>query len=121
MTITGETKAELRRLHAAFRDADIRLAEDPGSREWSDNLNDAERVLSHQWIGCGPSVLDALAAAEAERDRLLEQTETMRSALIQARGALRLDAMVDRDGNPYGTTGVALEAIDAALGDTPCP
>lgn len=38
-----------------------------------------------------------------------------RDALIQARGALRLDVMVDDDGKPFGTTVVAMEAIDAAL------
>lgn len=38
-----------------------------------------------------------------------------REALIQARGALRLDHMVDENGEPYGTTTVALDEIDAAL------
>lgn len=36
-------------------------------------------------------------------------------ALVQARGALLLDHMVQDNGAPYGTTVVALDAIDAAL------
>lgn len=41
--------------------------------------------------------------------------EVVREALEQARGALLLDHMVDDAGQPFGTTTVALEAIDAAL------
>jgi predicted RNase H-like nuclease (RuvC/YqgF family) len=37
------------------------------------------------------------------------------NACIQARGALRLDVMLDDIGKPYGTTTVALDAIDVAL------
>ena len=36
-------------------------------------------------------------------------------AARQAKGALLLDAMLDEHGGPYGTTSVALDAIDAAL------
>jgi hypothetical protein len=43
-----------------------------------------------------------------------EMVMLMRQALVQARGALRLDAMLDENGEPYGTTTVALEAINAA-------
>lgn len=39
----------------------------------------------------------------------------MYEALIQARGALRLDVMREDNGDYFGTTKVALEAIDAAL------
>ena len=46
---------------------------------------------------------------------LIAAAPDMLAALIQARGALRLDAMVDGGGKPYGTTAVALEAIDAAI------
>lgn len=44
------------------------------------------------------------------------KAEKYREALVQARGALTLDHMVDSDGKPFGTTTVALEAIDDALG-----
>ena len=41
--------------------------------------------------------------------------EEMLEALIQARGALTLDHMVDDDGEPFGTTKVAMEAISKAI------
>jgi hypothetical protein len=45
----------------------------------------------------------------------VEQVPIIRDALIQARGALHLDAMTDEAGKPYGTTTVAQEAISVAL------
>jgi hypothetical protein len=36
-------------------------------------------------------------------------------ACHQARGALLLDHMIDDDGKPFGTTQVALEALDEAI------
>ena len=51
---------------------------------------------------------DMLAARDARIERL-------EGACVQARGALRLDAMVDENGVFYGTTGAALDAIEAAL------
>jgi hypothetical protein len=55
------------------------------------------------------------AATGANPNYASADVERMREALIQARGALRLDCMVDNDGKPFGTTTVALDAIDAAL------
>lgn len=46
------------------------------------------------------------------RDALLKEA---REVVIVARGALRLDAMVDERGKPFGTTTDALEAISAFL------
>lgn len=75
ITITDETKAELRRLHAEFTRADEQLARATLNanerRMRQEAADEAERYLAHAWIGHGPSVLDALAAAEAERDRLM--------------------------------------------------
>lgn len=45
----------------------------------------------------------------------------LRKACGQARGALMLDAMVDDDGEPFGTTTVALDALDKALEATEEP
>jgi hypothetical protein len=53
-----------------------------------------------------------------ENERLREAVIASQEALMQANGALRIDAMVDEDGNPYGTTTVALEAIDFAMEKT---
>lgn len=50
-----------------------------------------------------------------KRAHLIAASGEMREALIQAGGALRLDAMVDEGGEPYGTTVIALDAISAAL------
>lgn len=47
--------------------------------------------------------------------RLLIAAPIMYEALIQAKGALRLDAMVDDNGKAFGTTIVALDAIEEAL------
>lgn len=45
-----------------------------------------------------------------------EQREAgLRDALIQAKGALILDHMIDDNGEPFGTTQVALEVIEQAL------
>lgn len=48
-------------------------------------------------------------------DNILTEVQKQLKALVQARGALILDHMVDDNGEPFGTTKVALEAIDAAL------
>lgn len=55
-------------------------------------------------------MIDAALATDADR-ALLERVERMTAGLIQARGALLLDAMVDDDGKPFGTTSVALKAV----------
>jgi len=47
--------------------------------------------------------------------QLISAAPDMYEALIQARGALRLDAMVDERGEPYGTTVEALKVINKAL------
>ena len=53
---------------------------------------------------------------EAEANiNLMAAAPDMYDALISARGALRLDAMVKEDGEHFGTTKVALELIDMAL------
>lgn len=53
--------------------------------------------------------------AKKEIDRLRAENGALRAALIQARGALMVDAMVQDDGSPYGTTMEALDAIAVAL------
>ena len=58
----------------------------------------------------------ALTPEEAKATtRLITAAPDMYEALIQARGALRLDAMVDESGKHYGTTEVALHLIDEAI------
>ena len=47
--------------------------------------------------------------------RKMAAAPEMYAALIQARGALLLDHMVDDNGKPFGTTVVALEFIDKAI------
>lgn len=59
---------------------------------------------------------DGIQSHNREADaRLIAAAPDMLVALIQARGALRLDAMVDDAGKPFGTTTVALGYIDAAI------
>ena len=53
--------------------------------------------------------------------RLIAAAPDMFAALHQARGALLLDHMVDAAGQPFGTTTVALEAIDAAIAKITAP
>ena len=60
----------------------------------------------------GADKVIALLDAYDDQAKLLRDA---REALIQARGALRLDVMVDDDGHAFGTTEVALEAIDTVL------
>ncbi len=60
-------------------------------------------------------------APTAELTTLRARVAELKAALIQCRGALRLDAMVDEDGQPYGTTEVALEAVRCALGEPDTP
>lgn len=76
------------------------------------------------WLLDGNDYIRAVACVNAcigmvdpakEIALLRDQNAAMRNALVQARGALLLDHMVDDDGKPFGTTVVAIEAIDAAL------
>lgn len=56
--------------------------------------------------------------AKEKRERyfeLLKIHTEMHEALIQARGSLIVDHMVDDEGNPYGTTKEALRAINKVL------
>jgi hypothetical protein len=46
---------------------------------------------------------------------LIAAAPELYEALILARGALCLDAMIDENGECFGTTAVALDAIDKAL------
>lgn len=75
MSVTHETKDELRRLHAEHRDITKTIAHfEPVTAGIPDDLaaqyertTDAVLGLVHLHMG---DLLDALAAAEAERDRL---------------------------------------------------
>lgn len=69
-----------------------------------------------RWLNGGESHLDAWTVSHAYL-ALVERERRLREALIQARGALKCDAMLDEHGLHYGTTTVALEAINAALDD----
>jgi hypothetical protein len=78
MTITGETKAELRRLQQAARDARARydavLAGNAADEVRSEAVREAyesdlEFRKAIDCVGIG-ALLDALAEAEAERDAL---------------------------------------------------
>lgn len=120
MIITDETKAELRRLHAEFTRADEQLARATLNanerRMRQEAADEAERYLAHAWIGHGPSVLDALAAAEAERDRLRALAEQRLAHAEQAIGG----AYEMPDGRKFWIDGpVAREIVRriAALGD----
>jgi hypothetical protein len=65
-------------------------------------------------------ISEALAALEGVPVVLDAETwREAREALIIARGALRLDAMVDELGRPFGTTTDALEAIGKVLAAHP--
>ena len=80
-------------------------------------------AAKHELEGGGwdcPACNELELQAENQRLRMVgrrekEENKRLREALIQARGALRLDCMVDENGNAYGTTIVALEAIGEAL------
>ena len=93
----------------------------------ADRLHNAELTVIAQAFGT-PSAPTLVSQPPQETDvdvvicqaraRIEDQARTidaMRRALVQARGALLLDAMVDENGNAYGTTMVALKAIDTAL------
>lgn len=58
-------------------------------------------------------------ALTSECDEAVRVADDLRAkaigAMHQARGALRLDAMIDDDGKPFGTTVEALKALDEAL------
>ena len=63
-----------------------------------------------------PDPRDAqIERVRADNERLRMDNERLRAAAIQARGALRFVACIDVNSNPYGTTCVALGALDAAL------
>lgn len=72
---------------------------------------------------CGPKhksdfVADLYVNSEGAPDEianLVVAAPELLAACVQARGALRLDHMVDDDGKPFGTTTVAMEALDAAI------
>lgn len=93
-----------------------------GSEQWCQLCGRASRPgeESHE-PECGLA-LDAGRALLAELATLHEVAEAARHAVVQARGSIMIDAMVDDDGKPYGTTTVALEALDrlaAALAKLP--
>lgn len=99
--VRAERDALLERLDALTRERDEAL-EDGQVR--IEALRASIRVLA-----------DGRDADRAEVAALREVLERARAALVQANGALRLDAMVDDNGKPFGTTSVALEDTDAAL------
>lgn len=125
MNVTDETKAELRRLHAEFTRADEQLARATLNanerRMRQEAADEAERYLAHAWIGHGPSVLDALAAAEAERDKMRAALEE----IVDPLPALHRRAVA----NGHRLSGMACEIAHsrshavsiarAALGATP--
>jgi DNA-directed RNA polymerase subunit RPC12/RpoP len=78
-------------------------------------------ITRKAWIAFPPTALTSPARTEGLRMKypVELQIAEMQEALIQARGALRIDAMVDDEGNYFGTTMVALEAINAALAAHP--
>lgn len=53
-----------------------------------------------------------MSALKCEAERMRAVVAAAKVALVQARGALMLDATTDDDGHPYGTTTVALESLD---------
>jgi len=80
------------------------VGKDDQSVLFADHANDGDDGAA--WFEEFPS--------EADR-HLIAAAPEMLDALIQARGALLLDHMVDDEGKPFGTTQEALSAIDAAI------
>lgn len=125
MTISDVTKAELRRLHAAFTDADDQLARATLNanerRIRQEHADEAERWLAHAWIGHGQAVLDALGGGEAERDRMRAALEE----IVDPLPALHRRAVA----NGHRLSGMACEIAHSrshavsiarsALGDAP--
>ena len=72
---------------------------------------------NHEIAGAIAAALNDHAALQAQVAALEAERDALRKACVQARGALLLDAMVDDEGRPYGTTWVALQAIAEALGE----
>jgi hypothetical protein len=64
------------------------------------------------------AAIDAgLMYSHAEIARLTAEIARLREALYQVVGALGIDAMVDDDGKPFGTTVEAIAAARAALNE----
>jgi DNA-binding CsgD family transcriptional regulator len=95
------TKAELAR---ALRSAGRTVAEIAFALKVSPET--VKEALGISWID---------STNKQEGGATAEFFAVVREGLIQARGALRLDAMVDDRGEFFGTTEVALEAIEKAL------
>lgn len=72
-------------------------------------------LLAKTWTQEEANIIANAFSLRAELEQATAQSTAMREALTIARGALLLDHMVDYDGNPFGTTTEALEAIDEAL------
>lgn len=71
------------------------------------------------WASECPKSHENMVKLQSENTTKEAACAEMREALSQARGALLLDHMVDDDGQPFGTTTVALEAIEAATHKNP--
>ena len=123
MTITGETKAELRRLQKAARDAragyDAALAGNAADEVRSAAVREAyeadlEFRKAIDRVGIIP-LLDALAAAEAERDRLLSAARE----LFAHSPSPKRDEWLTAEA--FETYKAAFAEMKSILGATPCP
>ena len=99
MTITGETKAELRRLHAEAATATKARKEsrfEPGDEEWYEVMSAEDLALGALEQAMTANlipILNALAAAEAERDRLRGFIEAILDADERGQGLPFSEAM----------------------------
>ena len=73
-----------------------------------------KKIIRLNCFDCSPNQQQQIGEWIAN-SHLMAAAPDMYEALIQARGALRLDAMVDENGEPYGTTKIALEFINMAI------
>lgn len=78
--------------------------------EWKKRMKERVKTLDRVVT----DICDELGCAH-DNEEALAAIDRLKQALVQARGALTLDHMVDDNGQPYGTTMVALQAIEEAL------